>query len=162
MRWHFSCAHAWSKNLYENKEQNLFSDCHRQPVTLHTVISPRHDNFREMRNRKYRSSLDAAFSANVAFILFECEATPNRRIAALHQESFLCYVSLLYTVTLICHSCGYCLTQSGHERQKQPYSKFSGKISQNGRMFGGTVRLGHVQGEVRLCRPVSLRRYVSL
>ena len=54
-----------------------------------------------MLNRKYRSSLDAAFSANVAFILYECEAAPNKRIAAMHQESYSCgYLAKLNQINM--------------------------------------------------------------
>lgn len=56
-------------------------------LPIHQVICPRHDNFREMSDRKYRSSLDAAFSANVAFVLYECESAPIKRVATFHQES---------------------------------------------------------------------------
>jgi hypothetical protein len=46
----------------------------------------KHDNYLEMSGRRYRSSKIAAFSTNLAFVLFDCESAPKRRILTMHQE----------------------------------------------------------------------------
>ena len=117
-------------------------------LPIHQVICPRHDNFREMSDRKYRSSLDAAFSANVAFVLYECESAPIKRVATLHQESIT-----------IC---------SEWTRVQNIRANFTiiikidliGKIGQNRAMLRGALRLGGVQGEILLCHHLSVPKDV--
>ena len=104
-----------------------------------------------MVNRKYRSSLDAAFSANVAFILYECEAAPNTRIVALHQEShefgYLTLNKLLIRFTV--------------RRRKYFKNVLTGENGEDGTLLGGTLRLGGIQGEVRMCHHLPLPKDVQ-
>ncbi len=45
---------------------------------------PTHDNFADMRERYYRTSLIGSFSAGVAFVLFDCQG--EQKVLTLHQE----------------------------------------------------------------------------
>ena len=101
-----------------------------------------------MSDRKYRSSLDAAFSANVAFVLYECESAPIMRIATLHQESITIrseptrVENIRANFTIIIKS------------------DLTGKIGQDRALLRGALRLGGVQGEVLLCHHLSLPKDV--
>lgn len=45
-----------------------------------------HSNFEQVQERKYRVSKMSPFSANVGFLLMECEAVPLKRVMTLVQE----------------------------------------------------------------------------
>ncbi|KAL1497696.1 hypothetical protein ABEB36_008614 [Hypothenemus hampei] len=55
----------------------LYKD--EQPLTA--------ENFENMRNRKWRTSLIDSFATNLAFILYNCNGT--KKILTLHQENFV-------------------------------------------------------------------------